>query len=175
MKDLKKYLTSRNLILGGTALLALIGVVGAAIPETKTETETVSIPCEYKTEEDAELEKGVTEIRQECVEGEKTLTYEVKYRNGEAKERKLVNEEVAKEMVPEIKVVGTKEKAQATSESSGTNASAGSSSSSSSSSDGYTRDGNYTGYCKDGTPASGNPHAKGKANSCYGHGGWVGN
>ncbi|MGX4687583.1 hypothetical protein JNUCC83_12125 [Vagococcus sp. JNUCC 83] len=30
-----------------------------------------------------------------------------------------------------------------------------------------------TGYCKDGTPASGNPSARGKANSCYGHGGWV--
>lgn len=29
-----------------------------------------------------------------------------------------------------------------------------------------------TGYCKDGTPASGNPSARGKANSCYGHGGW---
>lgn len=30
-----------------------------------------------------------------------------------------------------------------------------------------------TGYCKDGTPASGDPSARGKANSCYGHGGWV--
>lgn len=30
-----------------------------------------------------------------------------------------------------------------------------------------------TGYCKDGAPASGDPSARGKANSCYGHGGWV--
>ncbi|MFC4770373.1 DNA/RNA non-specific endonuclease [Enterococcus hermanniensis] len=30
-----------------------------------------------------------------------------------------------------------------------------------------------TGYCKDGSPASGDPSARGKANSCYGHGGWV--
>lgn len=30
-----------------------------------------------------------------------------------------------------------------------------------------------TGYCKDGTPAYGDPSARGKANSCYGHGGWV--
>jgi len=29
-----------------------------------------------------------------------------------------------------------------------------------------------TGYCKDGTPAYGNPSARGRANSCYGHGGW---
>lgn len=29
-----------------------------------------------------------------------------------------------------------------------------------------------TGYCKDGYPATGNPSAPGKANSCYGHGGW---
>lgn len=29
------------------------------------------------------------------------------------------------------------------------------------------------GYCKDGTPAYGNPSARGRANSCYGHGGWV--
>ena len=28
------------------------------------------------------------------------------------------------------------------------------------------------GLCKDGTPASGNPSARGRANSCYGHGGW---
>ena len=30
-----------------------------------------------------------------------------------------------------------------------------------------------TGYCKDGSVASGDPSARGKANSCYGHGGWV--
>ncbi|MBO0438195.1 hypothetical protein [Vagococcus fluvialis] len=30
-----------------------------------------------------------------------------------------------------------------------------------------------TGYCKDGTVATGDPSARGKANSCYGHGGWV--
>jgi len=30
-----------------------------------------------------------------------------------------------------------------------------------------------TGYCKDGTVASGDPSARGRANSCYGHGGWV--
>ena len=29
-----------------------------------------------------------------------------------------------------------------------------------------------TGFCKDGSPASGDPSARGKANSCYGHGGW---
>lgn len=28
------------------------------------------------------------------------------------------------------------------------------------------------GLCKDGTPASGDPSARGRANSCYGHGGW---
>ena len=30
-----------------------------------------------------------------------------------------------------------------------------------------------TGLCKDGSSASGDPSARGKANSCYGHGGWV--
>ena len=30
-----------------------------------------------------------------------------------------------------------------------------------------------TGYCKDGTVATGDPSARGRANSCYGHGGWV--
>ena len=29
-----------------------------------------------------------------------------------------------------------------------------------------------SGYCKDGTPVTGVPSARGKANSCYGHGGW---
>lgn len=29
-----------------------------------------------------------------------------------------------------------------------------------------------SGYCNDGTPVSGNPSAKGKANACYGHKGW---
>jgi len=33
--------------------------------------------------------------------------------------------------------------------------------------------GGITGYCKDGTVATGDPSARGKANSCYGHGGWV--
>ncbi|MDO4902451.1 MAG: hypothetical protein Q4A21_02770 [bacterium] len=28
------------------------------------------------------------------------------------------------------------------------------------------------GYCRDGTPAYGNPSARGRANSCWGHGGW---
>jgi cytoskeletal protein RodZ len=34
---------------------------------------------------------------------------------------------------------------------------------------------NISGTCKDGTAAYGNPSAKGKANVCYGHGGWLQN
>ncbi|MBR2830750.1 hypothetical protein IKE83_00080 [Candidatus Saccharibacteria bacterium] len=50
------------------------------------------------------------------------------------------------------------------------------SSESSSSGSGYSADETYIeGYCKDGTKVVGNPHAKGKANVCYGHKGWVGN
>ena len=46
--------------------------------------------------------------------------------------------------------------------------------SSSDSTGGYSADEtNVNGYCKDGTPVTGNPHAKGRANVCYGHGGWV--
>ena len=48
-----------------------------------------------------------------------------------------------------------------------------SSSSSSSSGNYYTNNNNVCNICVDGTPASGNPDAKGRANACYGHQGFA--
>lgn len=60
--------------------------------------------------------------------------------------------------------------------SSGSSSGNSSSSSSSSSGGGYpASDTDIDGICKDGFKVHGNPHAKGKANACYGHGGWINN
>ena len=76
--------------------------------ETKTVTEKQSIAYSVKKVEDSSLEKGKTKLETEGVNGEKTVTYEVVYVNGEARERKQVSSEVTKEPVDEVKRVGTK-------------------------------------------------------------------
>ncbi len=123
--------------------------------EVKTETVTEEISCERKTEKDPTMPKGETKIKQECVNGEKTKIYEVVYKNDNEESRKFAKEEITKEMVPEITIIGTKEEVTTTPNES--------SSASTIKPDGY---------CKDGTPAYGNRSAKGKANPCYGHKGW---
>lgn len=86
----------------------------------KTKTETESIPYGTYEYEDSSIETGKTKVKQAGVAGEKTYTYKVKYVNGVATdEKELISEEVTKEMVSEIILVGTGPKTSTTS--SGTN------------------------------------------------------
>ncbi|MFJ7729297.1 leucine-rich repeat protein, partial [Neobacillus sp. NPDC097160] len=78
--------------------------IGEIIEETTTE----EIP--YTTEEvfDAELDQGVTVIDQVGEVGQKVITYEVTYINGEEVNREIKSEEVTKSPVNEIVRIGTK-------------------------------------------------------------------
>ena len=76
--------------------------------ETKTVTEKQSVAYSVKEIEDSSLEKGKTKLETEGVNGEKTVTYEVVYVNGEATEKRQISSEVTKEPVDEVKRVGTK-------------------------------------------------------------------
>lgn len=77
---------------------------------TETRSETLAEPIPYETvEEPAEdLWIGETEVLQVGSEGEKTLTYNVKYRDDVEVERALVTERVTLEPVNETRRVGTK-------------------------------------------------------------------
>lgn len=72
--------------------------------------ETVSIDYETEKVKTDDLYVGETEVKQKGENGEKRLTYSVTYLNGEESERELVSEEVTKEPVNKIVLVGTKVK-----------------------------------------------------------------
>ncbi|MCH5317317.1 MAG: G5 domain-containing protein [Eubacterium sp.] len=76
--------------------------------EAKTVTEKQTIAYSVKQIEDGSLEKGKTKLETAGVNGEKTVTYEVVYVNGEVKEKKQISSTVTKEPVDEVKRVGTK-------------------------------------------------------------------
>lgn len=77
--------------------------------ETRTVTETVSIPHGTTTVEDPSLPVGTERVRTRGVDGEKTLTYEVTLTNGEETDRSLVGETVTREPVDEVIAIGTME------------------------------------------------------------------
>ncbi len=69
---------------------------------------TVSIDFETKKVETKDLYVGETKVQQKGEKGEKKLTYSVTYTNGKETDRKLVSEEIVKEPVEKIVLVGTK-------------------------------------------------------------------
>lgn len=71
-----------------------------------TETEKISYGTEEKYSDS--MEKGSREVSQQGVDGEKTVTYKVKYIDGKEDSREKIKEEVTKEPVKEIVTVGTK-------------------------------------------------------------------
>lgn len=75
--------------------------------ERRVVTETKDIAFSKTTVEDSALEKGKSEVRVKGVTGNKTLTYEVTYENGEEKNRELIKEETTKQPVSEVLAVGT--------------------------------------------------------------------
>lgn len=75
--------------------------------EYKEVTEKESI--DYKTEEkeSSSLSAGQTQVTQEGSEGEKTVTYKVKYVDGKEQSKEKVKEEVTKQPVNKVVTVGT--------------------------------------------------------------------
>lgn len=76
--------------------------------EIKTVTETETISYDTETISDSDLEVGETRTETTGVDGEKSVTYEVTYVNGEAQSKTEVSSTVTKEPVTEVIYVGTK-------------------------------------------------------------------
>ncbi|MDG4762788.1 G5 domain-containing protein [Solwaraspora sp. WMMD406] len=76
--------------------------------ETKTVTETQQIPFQEKRVNDATLPKGTTKVKTNGVAGVKKLTYQVTYTNGVQTAKKLISEQVTKQPVTKVVLVGTK-------------------------------------------------------------------
>ena len=74
--------------------------------ETVEKTETINYSTETKT--DDSLEIGTTQVEVEGVNGEKNVTYKIKYVNGKEASKETLSETVTKEPVTEVKTVGTK-------------------------------------------------------------------
>ena len=75
---------------------------------TTTKTETKTIEYKTKTVDDKNLEYGTKKVRTEGKNGVKTITYEVKYKDGKEVSRKKVKEEVTKKAVTKVIAKGTK-------------------------------------------------------------------
>lgn len=92
--------------------------------EYKEETTTETIDYGYTTEETSSLTTGTSKIKQEGKKGEKTVVSKNKYVDGVLTETVVVSEEVTKEPVDQIKLVGTgKPKHSSSSSSSSTSSS----------------------------------------------------
>ncbi|MFG2003064.1 G5 domain-containing protein [Spirillospora sp. NPDC048911] len=77
--------------------------------ETRTVTETKSIPYKTRRIQDPSLAEGVTKVRTRGVAGVKTLTFHVTSVNGAEVTRKLIREVVSKRPITQVIVVGTKQ------------------------------------------------------------------
>ncbi len=77
----------------------------------KTVTEKEAVAFATKTEYSSTLYQGQSSVKQEGVNGEKEVTYEVTYVDNVEESRKQVSEVVTKEPVDEIILQGTKKKA----------------------------------------------------------------
>ena len=74
----------------------------------KEETATEKIDYEIEQKTSDSMAEGTSEIAQQGAEGEKTVTYKVKYVDGKEESREKIKEEVTKEPVKQIVTVGTK-------------------------------------------------------------------
>lgn len=75
--------------------------------EYKTETKKETI--KFKTEEQysSSMAEGTSEVTQKGVNGEKEITYKVKYVDGKEESREKVSEKVTKKAVTQITTIGT--------------------------------------------------------------------
>lgn len=79
----------------------------APVVTRKIETEEQPVPFASKTIQNSSIDKGMSVITTEGVNGTKTLTYQVTYTGGKRGERKLIKEEVTQEPVTQVTTVGT--------------------------------------------------------------------
>lgn len=89
-------------------ILAESIVLETATEETTTEVETEVIPYDTEVIENAELDYGIENVKQEGSEGTREITYEVTKVNGVETDRKVISNKVTKEPVKKIVEVGTK-------------------------------------------------------------------
>ena len=73
----------------------------------KEEKKTEKVDFETKEQYDDSMADGTSKVTQEGVEGEKTVTYKVKYIDGKEDSREAVKEEVTKKPVDKIVTYGT--------------------------------------------------------------------
>ena len=77
--------------------------------EVKEELKTEEVPFETKYQDTDSLYEGETQVKTQGVAGEKEVTYEVTFVDGEEESREAVSEKVTKEPTTEVVVQGTKE------------------------------------------------------------------
>ncbi|MGX7080114.1 G5 domain-containing protein, partial [Gemella parahaemolysans] len=92
--------------------VVLVGTKPVVTEVEKEFTETEAVPFETVKEEDATLDKGVEKEKTAGEAGEKIITYKAKFKDGKEVEntRTKVKEEVTKQPVNKVVLVGTKEK-----------------------------------------------------------------
>ena len=75
--------------------------------EYKTEKSTEKVAYSTKNENTDSLSAGETQIKQAGQDGEKEVTYKVKYADGKKAGEEVISEKVTKEAVTEVVLVGT--------------------------------------------------------------------
>jgi len=80
----------------------------APVETKKTISETSEVAYIKTSVDDANIEKGKSTIKTAGVNGIKTFTYEVTYKDGVQSEKKLVKEEVTTAPITEVTAIGTK-------------------------------------------------------------------
>ena len=75
--------------------------------EFKKETKTETIPYSTTKQYDSSLASGQTKVKQQGQDGEKEVTYTVKYADGKMVKAKPVSEKITKNPVDEVVLVGT--------------------------------------------------------------------
>ena len=73
----------------------------------KEETKTETVDYSFEEDYDSSMEEGTSKVTQSGVEGEKTVTYKVKYVDGKEADREVISEKVTKEPVNQITTYGT--------------------------------------------------------------------
>lgn len=93
--------------------------------EVKEEVKTEEVPFETKYQDTDSLYEGETQVKTQGVAGEKEVTYEVTFVDGEEESREAASEKVTKEPVDEVILRGTAVKEQPSVGGNGTGVSAG--------------------------------------------------
>ena len=125
----RKEVTMRNKVVTVAAAVLLVNLAACATPrstrsaeadepaaavtatpvvETTTATEAAAIPFESTTVPDSTLDTGKTVVRTAGVNGVKTMTYQLTYRDGALIDKKLISEAVTTPPVTQVTAVGTK-------------------------------------------------------------------